>query len=60
MLAVPIIKDPSLKTTLPVGSIPSTPVIIALKVTGNPNRAGFGADVRITDEAARVAASVTE
>jgi hypothetical protein len=59
MLAVPMIEEPSVKTTLPVGLIPCTPVITALNVTGNPNLAGFGADVMITDEAAGVVASVT-
>ena len=59
MLAVPIIVVPSVKTTLPVGLIPSTRVITALNVIACPNRAGFGADVRTTDEAAGVAARVT-
>lgn len=59
ILVVPITVDPSLKTTVPVGLSPSTPVTSALNVTGSPDRAGFGADVTTTVAVAGVAASVT-
>ena len=44
-LAVPITVLPLLKVTVPVG-IPVLEVTVAVKVTGDPNVDGFGAEVR--------------
>jgi hypothetical protein len=59
---VPIVLEPSLKTTLPVGVPPpgANAVTVALKVTAWPKFEGFGVAVSADDVDAGCTTSVTE